>query len=51
MKTWTRRAVFNAAALPNALEMGEGRFYVGLNTSVVGDERDAAAGDVLQLEP
>ncbi len=51
LKTWTRRAVFNAAALPNALEMGEGRFYVGLNTSVVGDERDAAAGDVLQLEP
>lgn len=50
LKTWTRHAAFTASALPNALEVGKGRFYVGLGARR-DDERDAAAGEVLRLEP
>jgi hypothetical protein len=50
LKSWTRHAVFETSALPNALEWDGKHFYVGLNATSH-DERDAAAGEVLILEP
>ena len=50
LKSWTRHAVFQSSALPNALEWDGTHFYVGLSSSNH-DERDAAAGEVLILEP
>jgi hypothetical protein len=51
LREWTRQAAFTVPAIPNALEVADGRYYVGLANSLPWKSADAASGTICMILP